>query len=171
MTDSFLKAFTQRLEQEQEELKAAKEVTEAVFPVIDKLTRSNILNPVVLKTKLAALNPKYRDAVYGLCRISTDAGPEGSFIVLDPKKVLSIIEEIETEEQYENRHKNGKKFILGITKKVANSIKSLVSSKLSALCYLINDLIRRKIIEVPSPDAIKGNVKVTALAPEKSREH
>jgi hypothetical protein len=170
---SFISAIEKQLKQEQEELDAAEDITEDVFPIIDKLERRDIVNPVILKAKLAKLPPDYRDAIYGLCRIATDGGPEGSVIVLDPEKVLAIIEEIELEEQYKpeaKKRKSKKKFILGFGKKIATSIQRLVQGKLAALCHLINDLVLRKIINVPSTEKLMATaVKVSALVNSKGQ--
>ena len=161
-----MKAIKQQLDQENDELAAVTEVTNIVFPVIDGLAKKDIINPITLKVKLAKLDPKYRDAVYGLCRIATEGGPEGSFIVLDPEKVLSLIEEIEVEEAYSSKKKSKKKFIIGITKKVVDSIKGLIVSRLAALCYLVNDLVVKKIINTPAEDSV-SQVKAAPLASKK----
>ncbi len=167
---SFISAIEKQLKQEQEELDAAEDITESVFPVIDKLERRDITNPVILKAKLAKLPPEYRDAIYGLCRIATEGGPEGSIIVLDPEKVLSMIEEIELEEKYQSdkKSKSKKKFILGFTKKIATSIKGLMQGKLAALCHLINDLVLRKIINTPATEKLIANaMKISSLVASK----
>lgn len=165
---NFISAIEKQLKQEQEELDAAEDITEVVFPIIEKLERRDILNPVILKAKLAKLPHEYRDAIYGLCRIATEAGPEGSVIVLDPEKVLAMIEEIELEEK--NTKKSKKKFILGFSKKVATSIRSLLQGKLAALCHLVNDLILRKIINTPSTDKLVATaVKISSLVTNKSQ--
>ena len=167
---NFFSAIEKQLKQEQEELDAAEDITEAVFPTIDKLEKREIVNPVILKAKLAKLPPEYRDAIYGLCRITTEGGPEGSIIVLDPEKVLAMIEEIELEEQYkpEEERKSKKKFILGFSKKIATSIRGLLQGKLAALCHLINDLVLRKIINTPSTEKLVATaVKVSALVSSK----
>lgn len=162
MRKSFFEIIEKQLRQDQEELAAAEEITKIVFPVIDGLNRGQILNPVILKAKLAKLDPKYRDEFYGLCRIATDGGPEGSFIVLDPAKVLSLLDEIEVEEEV--KKKGGKKFILGMTKKVVNAIRNLLLVKLSVLCHLTNDLVLKKVVNVPSPDKLKSSgVKIIPL--------
>ena len=166
----FISAIGKQLKAEQEELDAAEDITEAVFPIIDKLERRDILNPVMLKAKLAKLTHEYRDVIYGLCRIATDGGPEGSIIVLDTEKVLAMIEEIEVEEQYKVNalSKSKKKFILGFSKKIATAIKSLLYGKLAALCHLINDLVLRKIINVPSADKLMATVvKISSLVSHK----
>jgi hypothetical protein len=167
---NFISAIEKQLKQEQEELDAAEDITESVFPTIDKLERRDIVNPVILKAKLAKLPPEYRDAIYGLCRIATEGGPEGSIIVLDPEKVLSMIEEIELEEKYQANKapKNKKKFILGFTKKIATSIRSMLQGKLAALCHLVNDLVVRKIINTPSTEKLMANaVKISSLVTAK----
>ncbi len=164
---NFISAIEKQLRQEQEELDAAEDITESVFPIMEKLERRDVLNPVILKAKLAKLPPEYRDAIYGLCRIATDGGPEGSVIVLDPEKVLAIIEEIEFEEK--SAKKSKKKFIFGFSKKIANSIRSLLQAKLAALCHLVNDLVLRKIINTPSADKLMATaVKVSSLVIQKS---
>jgi len=171
MRNSFYSSIAKQLKQDQEELAAAEEITNTVFPVLDELKRKQIIDPVILKTKLAKLDPKYRDAVYGLCRIAIDGGPEGSFIVLDPEKALSLLNEIEVEEELNNKQKkklNNKqkknsKFILGITKKVATAIKGLVLAKLSALCHLVNDVIIKKVLSVPSDKLKATTIEVSAL--------
>ncbi len=167
---SFFSAIEKQLKQEQEELDVAADITEAVFPIIDKLEKKDIVNPVALKAKLAKLPPEYRDAIYGLCRIATEGGPEGSVIVLDPEKVLAMIEEIELEEQYkpEEKRKSKKKFILGFSKKIATSIRILLYGKLAALCHLVNDLVLRKIINIPATEKlIASAVKVSTLVASK----
>jgi hypothetical protein len=165
----FISAIGSQFKREEEELKAAEEITEIVFPKIDKLERRDIINPVILKTKLAKLNREYRDAVYGLCRIATDGGPEGSVIVLDPEKVLSMLEDIEVEETYSTNPKSKKKFIVGFTKKIANAIRSLALAKLAALCHLINDLVIRKIVNTPSPEKLKAAaVHVSSLVVDRA---
>lgn len=168
MQKSVISAIEKQLRQDQDELVAAEEITESVFPVIDKLSRSEILNPVSLKAKLAKMSPKYRDAFYGLCRIATSGGPEGSFIVLDPEKVVAIIADLEA---YETADKNpGKKSIFGVSKKIIQVVKGMVQSKLSALCHLVNDMIIKKVINVPSPDRLKaGIIKVSALITKKPK--
>jgi hypothetical protein len=167
---SFFSAIEKQLKQEQEELDVAADITEAVFPILDKLKKRDIVNPVVLKAKLAKLPSEYRDAIYGLCRIATEGGPEGSVIVLDPEKALAMIEEIELEEQYkpEEKRKSKKKFILGFSKKIATSIRSLLYGKLAALCHLVNDLVLRKIINTPATEKLMASVvKFSALASSK----
>jgi len=169
---NFFSAIEKQLKQEQEELDAAADITEAVFPTIDKLEKRDIINPVILKAKLAKLPPEYRDSIYGLCRIATEGGPEGSVIVLDPEKVLAIIEEIELEEQYkpEEERKSKKKFILGFGKKIATSIRGLLQGKLAALCHLINDLVLRKIINTPATEKLMASaVKVSSLVSSSSK--
>ena len=165
--DSVIKALEEQLKKDKEELDWAENIAEITLPVINKIERGDILNPLVLKSKLAKLPPEYRDSIYGLCRITTDSGPEGSIIVLDPKKVLEIIDEIEVEEKYQSdvdRSKNGKKFILGFTKKIATAIKGLIAGKLAVLCHLVNSLIVQKIINTPAADRIKTvGVKVKSL--------
>lgn len=79
------------LEEEKQELIVAEKMAEDILPVLDSLTRTQILNQVILKTKLAKLDKKYRDALYTLFRIAIDAGPDGSFMILSPEKVLSFI--------------------------------------------------------------------------------
>jgi hypothetical protein len=169
---NFISSIEKQLRQEQEELAAAEDITEIVFPKIDILEKRDIINPVILKAKLAKLPAEYRDAIYGLCRIATEGGPEGSIIVLDPEKVLAMIEEIELEEKYKpnaKRSSSGKKFILGFSKKVAASIRSLLHPKLAALCHLINDLVVRKIINTPATEKLVATtVKVKALVSSKS---
>ena len=161
---NFISAIEKQLKQEQEELDSAKDVTNIIFPVINDLTRREIMHPVILKAKLLKLPDEYRDSIYGLCRIATDGGPEGSIIVLDPEKVLSIIEEIEVDEQYQAPDTTKKKFILGFSKKVANAIRSLVYGKLASFCYLVNDLVLRKIINTPAIDILNAaTVKVSNL--------
>lgn len=71
-----------------------KKIVATIEPTLKKLTRTQILNPVILKVKLAKIDRKYRDAVYALFRIALTYGPKGSFMVLDPKKVDYIINEI-----------------------------------------------------------------------------
>ena len=166
MRNSFYSSIAKQLQRDQEDLAAAEEVTNIVFPDLEGLNRTQIVNPVILKIKLAKLDHKYRDAVYGLCRIAVDGGPEGSFIVLDPEKVLSLLDEIEVEEELGNKKKKNSKFILGITKKVASAIKGLVVTKLSALCHLVNDLVLKKVINVPS-DKLKGSAMQISSLHEK----
>ena len=163
-------AIEKQLKQEQEELNEAEDITKAVFPVIDKLERNDIVNPVILKTKLQPLPDEYRDATYGLCRIATDCGPEGSFIVLDPQKVLLMIDEIEVEEKYSDKSKSNKKFILGFSKKVAKAIQSTIHARLAALCHLVNGLIVKKIINVPATENLKAvAVKISSLVGHKDK--
>jgi hypothetical protein len=150
---SFLSAIARKLQNEQDELDAAEEITKKVFPATDKLTRNDMLNSVSLKARLAKMDKEYRDVVYGLCRIAVDGGPEGSVIVLDPKKVLAIIDDIEEEMGEE---KPDKKTIFGITKKIIKAIKGITVGKLAVLCYLINDLVIKKVINVPSPHGLKA---------------
>ena len=165
---NFFSAIEKQLKLEQEELDAAEDITESVFPIIDKLERRDIVNPVILKAKLARLPIEYRDAIYGLCRIATEGGPEGSIIVLDPEKVLAMIEEIEFEEK--NTKKSKKKFILGFSKKIATSIRGLLQGKLAALCHLVNDLVLRKIINTPSTDKlILAATKISSLVKTQSK--
>ncbi|MES2677675.1 MAG: hypothetical protein V4612_05120 [Pseudomonadota bacterium] len=172
MRNSFYSSIAKQLQKDQKELEEAEKITKIVFPIIEGLkNRSHIVNPVILKTKLAKLDHKYRDAVYGLCRIAIDGGPEGSFIVLDPEKVLSLLDEIEVEEEFNNKKKKNRKFILGITKKVTAAIKGLVLAKLSALCHLVNDLVLKKVINVPSPDKLKGAVMQVSSLHEKPAIH
>ncbi len=167
---NFISAIEKQLKQEQEELDAAKDITETVFPIINKLGKQDIVNPTILKAKLAKLPLEYRDAIYGLCRIATEGGSEGSVIVLDPEKVLSIIEEIEVEEQYKLDSKSKKKFILGFTKRIATSIKGLLKGKLAALCHLINDLVLNKIINAsPAEKLMTTAIKVSTLATSKNQ--
>ena len=161
---SFYDAIAKQLKQSQDELSAAEEVTNIVFPTIDGLNKAQIMNPVSLKVQLAKLDKEYRDAVYGVFRAAVDGGPEGSFIVLDPEKVLSILDEIDLEDGDLKIKKNKKKkFIIGITKKVASRIKGLVISKLSAVCHLVNDVVLRKIINTPSDGIRTGEVQVKPL--------
>ncbi len=169
MRNSFYSSIAKQLQQDQEELEAAEKITKIVFPIIEGLNRSQIVNPVILKTKLMQLDPKYRDVVYGLCRIAVEGGPEGSFIVLDSQKVLSLLDEIEAED-HKKRGKHNKKFIIGITKKVVSAIKGMVVAKLSALCHLVNDLVTNKVVNVPSPDKLKAaGVKITSLGTKQNR--
>lgn len=79
------------LEQEKQELAEAEKLAEEILPSLRKLNRSEILNPVVLKMKLAKLDKKYRDIVYALFQVAVRSGSEGSFVILSPRKVLSII--------------------------------------------------------------------------------
>jgi DNA integrity scanning protein DisA with diadenylate cyclase activity len=167
MSKSIFSAIEKHLRQEQDELVEATIAAEETFPVIETLDRAAILNPVKLKAKLAKMSPKYRDAFYGLCQIATCAGPEGSYVVLDPEKVLAIIEGLE---EYEAEKTPKKKSIFGVSKKIINSIKNLVGSKLSALCCIVNDVIIKKVINVPSPDYLKASaLKVKALVKKKSK--
>jgi len=163
MRNSFYSSIAKQLQEEQDELHEAEDVTKIVFPVLDGLGRKQIVNPVVLKAKLAKLDPQYRDAVYGLCRIAIDGGPEGSFIVLDPEKVLYLLDEIEVEEELDNKKKRNRKFISGITKKIVGAIKSMVIARLSALCHLVNDAVSKKVINVPSPDGLRMLSKAIPL--------
>lgn len=82
------------LEAERQELEEAEKIAEEILPHLRSLTRKEILNPVVLKVKLAKLDKKYRDIVYALFQLAVRSGPEGSFVILSPKKVLSIINSI-----------------------------------------------------------------------------
>jgi hypothetical protein len=167
MSKNIFSAIEKHLRQEQDELTEAALAAEETFPAIEELDRSAILNPVILKAKLAKMSPKYRDAFYGLCRVATSAGPEGSCVVLDPEKVLAIIEDLE---EYEAEKTPKKKSIFGVSKKIINSIKSLVGSKLSALCHIVNDTIIKKVINVPAPDYLKASaIKVKALVRKKSK--
>ncbi len=163
MRNSFYSSIAKQLKQDQEELAEAEEITKTVFPVLDGLKKTQIVDPVILKTKLAKLDPQYRDAVYGLCRIAIDGGPEGSFIVLDPEKALSLLDEIEVEEELNNKQKKNSKFIFGITKKVAAAIKGLVLAKLSALCHLVNDVVIKKVLSVPSDKLKATTIEVSPL--------
>lgn len=112
MSKSIYEILADKLRSEQEGLDAAEKVTNAVFQSIDKLEKKDIVNPVVLKIKLSEVDPKYRDGLYGLYRIAIDGGPEGSFIVLDAKKVLVIINDIDPEDDDDEPNeldKDGKK--------------------------------------------------------------
>jgi len=165
---NFISAIEKQLRQEQQELDSAQDITTIVFPIINNLKKENILHPIMLKTKLAKLPDEYRDATYGLCRIATDGGPEGSFIVLDPEKVLSLLDEIDFDEPYNanfsKKRKAGGKFIFGLTTKVAKAIKNLVYGKLAALCHLVNDLVLTKIINTPSIGMLKtASIKCAPL--------
>ncbi len=184
---NFVSAIEKQLEQEQQELECAEDITLIIFPTIDQLKKNEILNPVVLKTKLSKLPPEYRDSVYGLCRIATDAGPEGSIVILDPEKVFLLIEDIDLEEENletsdefreiefteghwikkrqpkGEKNKSSKKHIVGFNKRIAGVIINLVNGKLSALCHLVNDLIFNKIVNTPSIINIK--VKLRAASP------
>lgn len=159
---NFVSAFEKQLKKEQEELEVAEEVTEAVFPHIDNLERKDICNPVSLKAKTGKIDKEYRDAVYGLCRIAVEGGPADSVVVLDPAKVDAIIDSLESDPKFSK--KSGKKYILGITSKIIGAVKGMLAAKLSVLCYLINDLILHKVINVPSPDQLKAaTLKVKSL--------
>jgi hypothetical protein len=81
------------LEEEKQELEEAQKMAEEILPVLENLNRKDVFNPVMLKVKLAKLDKKYRDAIYTLFRIAVIAGPEGSFMVLSPEKVMSFIKE------------------------------------------------------------------------------
>jgi len=81
------------LAREEEELREAQKMAEEIAPILNKLSKKDILNPVILKTKLAKLDKKYKDAVYALFRISVESGPDGSFMILSPRKILSYIKE------------------------------------------------------------------------------
>lgn len=81
------------LEQERMELEQAEKMAEDLLPVLETLTRRDIFNPVILKTKLAKLNKQYRDVIYTLFRIAVMSGPQGSFMILSPDKVMSFIKE------------------------------------------------------------------------------
>ena len=95
MTDnSRLLQIEKLLEQEERDIREAELLAEEILPVLEKLTRSEIMNPVILKTKLAKIDKKYRDIIYALFILATKYGPEGSFIILTPEKVMSIIREI-----------------------------------------------------------------------------
>ncbi len=171
MSNSFFSAIAHQIQQQGELEEAAEEVTTVIFPIIDELKRRDIINPIMLKVKLAKLTPEYRDAVYGLCRIATEGGPEGSFIVLDPEKVLSLLDEIEVEEEAAKKKKS-KKSILGITKKVVKAIKVLAVAKLSILCHLVNKLVIEKIINVPSPDKLKvSSYQISSLSNQQNKDH
>jgi hypothetical protein len=81
------------LAQEELELEQAGKVAEEIIPVLDTLTKKDIMNPVILKTKLAKIDIEYRNIIYALLRVAVDAGPEGSFVILDPRKISSFIKE------------------------------------------------------------------------------
>ena len=92
--NSLLLEIEKLIAQEEEEIKEAEKIADEVMPILDKLTRSEIINPVILKTKLAKLSKKYRNIVYALFQISLRSGPEGSVIILTPQKVLSIVKDM-----------------------------------------------------------------------------
>jgi hypothetical protein len=161
---NFIAAIAKQLQKEQAELDSAQDITKAIFPVIKDLKSRDITHPIILKSKLINLPDEYCDVTYGLCRIATDGGPEGSIIVLDPKKVLSIIDQIEVDEQYQPKGTTNKKFILGFSKKVANAIRGAMYGKLATICHLVNDLVLQKIINTPSVDRLKTvAVKISKL--------
>ncbi len=83
------------LELEKRELEETRKMAEEIMPILESLTRKDIYNPVILKTKLSKLDKKYRSVIYTLFRIAILAGPEGSFMILSPAKVLSFIKENE----------------------------------------------------------------------------
>ncbi|MFT7086910.1 MAG: hypothetical protein ACJAZX_000333 [Rickettsiales bacterium] len=93
--NSFFSAIERQLKNNQEELVAAEEITKVVYPHIKDLKRREIVNPVILRISLHKLPTKYRDPVFGLCRIAVDGGPEGSYIILDSGKVSYMIDNIE----------------------------------------------------------------------------
>lgn len=92
--NSLLLEIEKLIIQEEEEAREAERIAEEVMPVLDKLTRSEIVNPVILKTRLSELDKKYCSIVYALFQVALKAGPEGSVVILSPKKVLSIIKDM-----------------------------------------------------------------------------
>jgi len=92
--NSLLLEIEKLIAQEEQELREAEKIADEVMPVLDKLTRSEIINPVILKTRLAKLSKKYRNIVYALFQVALKAGPEGSVVILTPQKVLSIIKDM-----------------------------------------------------------------------------
>lgn len=92
--NSRLSEIEKIFEQEDREIEEAEAVAEQIIPILENLTRSEIMNPVILKTKLAKIDKKYRDIIYALFIMATKYGPEGSFILLTPEKVMSIIKEV-----------------------------------------------------------------------------
>ena len=166
---SFFSAIENRLRREQEELEAAEDITKEVFPVADKLTREQLLRPIALKVATKKIkNPEYRDAFYGLCCISNGCGPEGCHVILDEKKVESLLDEVECD--YDIALEENKKFILGLTKKIVGTIKKMARAKVAVLCYLVNDVILQKVINTPSPDKLKtAGVKIKSLDKKRGR--
>ena len=49
---------------------------------------------------------------------------------------------------------------------MVDSIKGLIVSRLAALCYLVNDLVVKKIINTPAEDSV-SQVKAAPLASKK----
>lgn len=149
---SFLQTLAERLGREQEEVNMAGEITEVIFPIIGTLERKDVVNPVILKIKLNKLSEEYNDITYGLFRIATDAGPEGSIIILDEKKVASIVADAEGDVI----------IIIGLSKKIIDKIKYALSHKkpvLYILMQLVNDVVNKALIE--SPTRIAAGVKIS----------
>lgn len=148
LTEKDLWAIEKKLREDQEELDDAQDITEAVFPTLDKLEKRDIINEVRLFLKLLGLENEFRLVVYYLFRIALEKGPDGSFIVLDAQKAKALANE----------------------KQKAQLI-SMSEHRIKTLCVIINFINARELTK-PSYDLVfnrGGKIVASPLISGKSR--
>jgi hypothetical protein len=154
--------IAEQLEREEDEVEAAGEIAEDIFPVLDELEKKDIIDALGLRIKLFKIfnksNSKHKnhqDAIYGLFRVSVGASPSGSFIILDPKKALAFL--------------NMK--IIGLTKRVILALKETPHYVLNPLCNVVN-MINNDKLNQPLKDVIytrKGSKQVDKKSKDNQR--
>lgn len=158
-----LKSIAEQLDREEQEVEAAGQIAQDVFPILNELEKRDIVNPLRLRIKLFHLfrKHKYKEkdhehVVYGLFRISTGNAPAGSFVILDPRKALAFL--------------NSK--IVGLTKKVIVVIKNTPHYILNPLCNVVNMINHEKMNQPTKDEPIytrEGSEKVASNQKSRSR--
>lgn len=161
--DSRLLEIEMLLEREKKYIRQAQEIIEHMLPVLDDLTRGQILSPVILKTKLNKIDAKYRAIIYALFIIATNFGPQGAFIILTPPKVRSIIQEIIKEDEPQDDHRNIVP-LLTRDRKGVEGFSKLHDVVQELLCDLVADVMMRKVIDKPRNYLVSDNLEHSRTA-------